>query len=89
LVASQAWQTAPLVPQLASDGGLQALPPQQPLGHEVASQVHAPATQRWPSPHGAPLPHWHEPAGEQLSALAGSHATQALAPVPHALSDRG
>jgi len=78
-----------LAPQLLSDGALQRLPLQQPPGHDVASHVHAPAAQRWPSPHGVPLPQRQAPAGEQLSALVASQAMHALAPVPHALSDRG
>jgi hypothetical protein len=27
------------------------------LGHDVRSHTHAPLTQRWPTPHGVPLPH--------------------------------
>ncbi|MDP3238003.1 MAG: hypothetical protein Q8N26_34750 [Myxococcales bacterium] len=34
---------------------------QHPDGHDVASQTHAPDTQRWPVPHAAPAPHRHAP----------------------------
>jgi len=89
LLASQALHAAPLAPQLPTDGTVQVLPAQHPFGHDVASQVHAPLTQRWPLPHTGPLPHAQAPAGEQVSALVGSQAMHALAPTPHALSDRG
>jgi len=82
-------QAAPLVPQVASAMALQVEPEQQPPGHEVASQVQAPARQRWPSPQGAPLPHRHAPETAQVSALLGSQAVQAPAAVPHAVSERG
>ena len=55
--ASHVPHAPPLVPQLALLGVLQVLPAQQPVGHEVASHTHAPPTQRWPTPHAAPLPH--------------------------------
>ena len=72
---SQALQAAPLAPQLPSDGAVQTLPLQHPFGHDVASQAHAPPTQRWPLPHGGPLPHAHAPAIEQVSAFVASQAT--------------
>ncbi len=82
-------QAAPLTPQLPTDGTVQTLPVQQPFGHDVASQVHAPPEQRWPLPHAGPLPHAHAPASEQVSAFVASQAMHAMAPSPHALSDRG
>ena len=89
LDGSQALQAPPLTPQLASEGVVQTLPVQQPFAHDVASQVQAPPTQCWPLPHAGPLPQAHAPASEQLSAFVESQALHALAPIPHALSDRG
>jgi hypothetical protein len=89
LPESQALHAPPLAPQLPSDGTAQVLPLQQPVGHDVASQAHAPATQRWPLPHAGPLPHVHAPANEQVSAFVASQATHLLAPIPHALNERG
>ena len=36
-----------------------------------------------------PVPHWHAPAAEQLSARVGSHAKQTAPAVPQAESERG
>lgn len=70
-------QTAPPVPHFATVGTVVQLPcAQQPVGHEVASQTHAPPTQRVPEPHAGPAPHAHLPAA-QLSAMAGLHAAHA------------
>ncbi len=54
---SQATQGAPAVPQVANDRIRQAVPEQQPEGHEVASQTHAPSMQCWPGPQTTSLPH--------------------------------
>jgi len=89
LDGSQALQAPPLAPQLPSEGVLHALPLQQPLAHEVASQTHAPLKQRWPLAHGGPLPQAHAPLVEQVSAFVRSQALQAAAPIPHVLSERG
>ncbi len=59
----------------------QVVPEQQPLGHEVRSQTQAPLTQRWPVPHGAPVPHWQAPVAEQWSEAA-PQLTQALPETP-------
>lgn len=42
----QAAQAVPGAAQLVSDWPVQVVPAQQPVAHEVASQTHAPATQR-------------------------------------------
>lgn len=55
--ASHTAQVEPASPQVASDRVAQASPWQQPLGHEVASQMHSPATQRWPPAQAGPVPH--------------------------------
>lgn len=89
LPESQALQAPPLAPQLPTDGTVHTLPEQQPVGHDMASHVHAPPAHRWPLPHAGPLPHAHAPASEQLSAFVASQAVHRLAPIPHALTDRG
>jgi hypothetical protein len=78
----QAMQDAPPVPQAASEGALQVAPAQQPLGHDVPSQMQFPPWQRWPDPHMAPPPQVQAPDAEQLSALVVSQPTQAAPPVP-------
>jgi hypothetical protein len=44
--------------------------------------------QRWPGPHAALVPHWQTPVAAQLSACAGSHATQVAPPAPQVVSER-
>ena len=62
---AQSWQAAPPAPHaLLAVPVRQVVPEQQPLGHDVRSQTHAPLTQRWPVPHGAPVPHWQAPVVE-------------------------
>ena len=84
-VASQAAQATPLVPQVISDDMVQVAPAQQPIGHDAALQTQAPATQRWPAPQAAPMPHAHLPARQESATLA-LQATQAAAPVPQFIS---
>jgi hypothetical protein len=84
--ASQVPQAPPPVPQLALLGALHVVPVQQPVEHEVASHTHAPPTQRWPTPHAAPAPHWQPPAA-QLSARVVSQVAQPPPAVPHAVVD--
>jgi hypothetical protein len=64
----QSTQAAPPSPQVVAEGAWQVLPPQQPNGHEVALQTHAPATHCWPAVQAAPEPHWQAPAALQASA---------------------
>jgi len=85
LVALQAMQVAPAVPQLVVDGVWQVEPVQQPPAHDIASQTQAPTTQCWPLPQVGPLPHEQAPEALQLSALLSSHATQAAPLAPHAI----
>ncbi len=89
LLGSHATQAAPFAPQVASARLLQTAPAQHPAAHEVPSQTQAPPTQRWPSAQGAPLPQRHAPASEQVSALFGSQARQAAAPLPQVVNERG
>ena len=89
LLMSQVAQAAPAVPHVAREGAVHTLPWQQPVGHDVASHMHAPFMQRWPAPQGAPLPQRHCPSIEHMSALSSSHAVQAAAPVPQAETERG
>ncbi len=79
---AQSWQAAPPAPhELLAVPVRQAVPEQQPLGHDVRSQTHAPLTQRWPAPHGAPVPHWQAPAAEHRSEAA-PQLMQALPELP-------
>jgi hypothetical protein len=45
---SHAAHATPAAPQAASDGAAHVAPLQQPIGHDVALQLHAPATQACP-----------------------------------------
>jgi hypothetical protein len=79
---AQSWQAAPPAPHaLLAVPVRQVVPEQHPLGQDVRSQTHAPLTQRWPVPHGAPLPHWQAPVAEQRSEAA-PQLTQALPETP-------
>ena len=60
--ASQATQVEPALPHADSDRVEQAVPAQQPLGHDVLSHVQSALTQRWPPLHAAPLPQAQAPA---------------------------
>jgi hypothetical protein len=64
-VGSHAMQESPPAPQLASSRGLQVLPEQQPVGHEVASQTHRPPTHRWPPAHASPGPQPQPPLAHE------------------------
>jgi hypothetical protein len=85
--ASHATQVDPALPQVASDRVSHVVPWQQPLGHDVASQVHRPETQRWPPAHAGPVPHAQVPFAPQWSALVGSQATQVPPPMLQVASD--
>jgi hypothetical protein len=85
---SHAAQVEPASPQVASDRIAQVVPWQQPLGHDVASQMHSPDAQRWPPAHGGPSPHAHAPAA-QRSALLTSQVLQAAPGDPQVASDTG
>jgi hypothetical protein len=76
------------MPQEASWSGLHWLLAQQPAGHEVASQTHTPALQRWPALHSASRPQAQAPA-VQRSARARSQAAQAAPGAPQALVEPG
>jgi hypothetical protein len=86
LPLGQVRQARPPVPQVGTDRGWQVVPEQQPLGHEKASQTHAPPAQRWPVAQAGPAPHAQAPAGVQLSAIAGSQGWQAAPDAPHRAS---
>jgi len=49
-------------------GAWQSVPVQQPVGHDAASQTHAPPMQACPAPHDGPDPHMQTPV-LQLSAF--------------------
>jgi hypothetical protein len=87
--ASHATQVEPATPQAATDRVEQVAPLQQPLGQEVASQMHWPPTQRWPPTQAAPAPQTQAPAALQRSALPGSHVRQAPPFAPQVASAIG
>lgn len=80
--ASHTAQLDPASPQVASERVSQAFPLQQPLGHEVASQMHSPPAQRWPPTHAGPEPHSQFPVEPQRFALVESQPWQAVPPTP-------
>lgn len=75
--AGQAAHVPPAGPHVVAVSAAHVAPWQQPVAHEVASQTHAPPTQRWPGAHARPLPQTHAPAGEQASDVSGLQATHA------------
>jgi hypothetical protein len=85
--ASHTAHVEPASPQVSKERVAQVAPWQQPLGHEVASQMHRPAAQRWPPAQAAPAPQAHAPVGPQRLALLASHASQADPPIPQVVSD--
>jgi hypothetical protein len=52
-------------------------PLQQPLGHDVPSQMHVPPLHRLPDGHAAPVPQVHTPL-VQAFVVVGSHAAHVL-----------
>lgn len=79
---------APGAPHAVTVGVVQTFPSQQPFGHEVTSQTHAPWEQWRPCVQGAPVPQRQSPLLEQLSVSTGSHATQLAPPEPHVVVER-
>jgi hypothetical protein len=88
-VPSQVTQAAPPVPHIATEDVWQALPWQQPDGHDEASQTQAPPMQCCPFWQAGPPPQRQAPITAQVSALVASQIIHAAAPVPQVLSDRG
>lgn len=86
VIVEQALHAAPPPPHTAAvsdENGTQVLPRQQPPGHEVALQTHAPAaSQTWPLPHAAPAPQWQTPPVQALPEV--PQLAQVAPPVPHA-----
>jgi hypothetical protein len=80
-------QALPETPQLATAAVLHVVPLQQPLRHEITSQMQAPPTQRCPAAQADPAPHEQAPADEQPSATAGSHVVHAAPAPPQRDSD--
>lgn len=67
---------------------MHVLPLQQPVGHDTASQRHAPETQRWPLAHIAAPPHVQAPLALHPSARMPHDVHEAPAG-PHAAAVRG
>lgn len=85
--ASHTAHVDPASPQVASERVAHTAPWQQPLGHDVASQMHRPPTQRWPPAQAGPVPHWQAPVVLQRLALLMSQAAHAAPAVPQAVKD--
>jgi hypothetical protein len=62
---------------------------QQPIGHEVPSQVQVPPRQCCPGPQVDCEPQLHTPAAEQLSVSSGSQVAQATPSIPQAPTEEG
>jgi hypothetical protein len=84
--ASHTAQLEPASPQVASERVSHALFLQQPLGQEVASQMHNPLAQRWPPTQAGPEPHSQFPVSPQRLALVLSQARHAAPPAPQVAS---
>lgn len=65
LIGSHATHVAPPIPQVSLVRTRHSTPSQQPEGHDIASQMQSPATQRWPPGHVGPSPHAQPPAASQ------------------------
>jgi hypothetical protein len=88
-VVPQSMHVPPFAPQLAAERVVQVVPLQQPSGHDVASQLQSPSTQRCPSAHAGFPPHEQSPAAEQPSASSALHAVHDAPPVPQVVSVAG
>jgi hypothetical protein len=87
-VVPQAAHSAPPEPQRVTVAGVvQAVPSQQPPGHELPSHTQAPFTHSCPAAQAGPVPHWQRPVIEHPSAVVPLHSLHAPPPVPHAASD--
>ena len=71
--ALQGLHVAPGTLHAERDVGVHVAPSQQPSGHDVTSQMQAPAEQCCPGPHGGVLPQRHSPA-LQLSDMSATPA---------------
>jgi hypothetical protein len=78
--STHAW---PIVPQVVGACVVHTFPAQQPVGHDVASQTHAPLTHRWPDAHIGPVPQWQLPAVHASAPV--PHDTHASPDAPHAM----
>lgn len=79
-------QAAPAVPQVEAlwlPKGMHWPALQQPLGHEVESQTHAPPRHRCPGAQAAPVPHWQVPAVAEQRSAVGPQLRQVAPPRPH------
>jgi hypothetical protein len=88
----ESWHAEPFAPHAVPVVGVThagGLPWQQPFGHDVGSQMHAPPEHRSPTPQAAPGPQVQTPDGEQVSASLATHGAQALPMPPQALGVKG
>jgi hypothetical protein len=73
-------QVSPPLPHAVTDGIMQVPPRQQPLGHELLLQTHAPLTQVVPTGQAALAPHRQVP--EVASHALAERATQLVQATP-------
>ena len=83
--AVQSTHWMPPVPQVVVPEVLQVLPLQQPVEHELASQMHWPPEQRCPEPQCWPLPVHPQVPEKQVSPLVAEQSTHAAPLAPQAL----
>jgi hypothetical protein len=77
----QVAQRAPPLPHaLGTVPATQVLPWQHPLGQLAALHTQEPFTQEVPTPHDAPVPHWHWPFAPQVSFATRSQLAHARPP---------
>jgi hypothetical protein len=75
---------APPVPHaVGSEPAPHVAPLQHPVGHDVASQTHAPPAHRCPAPHAGAPPHVHAPAASHESLVVWSHVGHVHDPETH------
>ena len=84
---SQTVQVAPPAPHDPSERVAQVSPWQHPLGHDAASQVHRPPTQRWPPAQAGPVPQAQAPLVEQPSVRPWSQAAHSEPATPQVSCD--
>jgi hypothetical protein len=88
-VGSQTTHVPPAMPQLVVDAAAHWPPMQQPVGHEVASQMHWPEAQRWPVKQAPPIAPQLQLPRRQVSVTVGSHTRHWRPLPPHAAAVGG
>jgi hypothetical protein len=81
-VVLQLVQVPPAAPHSGNAIGAQLAPEQQPVGHEVAVQAHAPLTHCCPALHAANPPHEHAPDAQRSPVMPHVEHAAPLVPQP-------